>query len=334
MELPVVGSVARPSTRAILPFAEYDRVIVSFSGGKDSLACLLRLLEMGCPRGKIELWHQDVDGGAGAFMDWPVTPAYCRAVAAAFGIPILFQWKVGGFRGEMLREEALTMPVRFTRRDGTVGEAGGKGGKKSTRRKFPQVSADLKVRWCSAYLKIDVAAIALNNDPDLKRAKVLFVTGERRQESSARAKYAELEPRRCDSLRRRVDAWRAVIDFSEAQVWDIIRRHRVVPHPAYLLGWGRVSCLQCIFGNADQWASARVVAPASFGEVAGYEREFGTTIKRGKAVGELADAGTPYPQTADPALVALATGEAYPGPVFTDDWQMPPGAFAHCGGPT
>jgi hypothetical protein len=33
-----------------------------------------------------------------------------------------------------------------------------------TRLKFPQVSADLNVRWCSAYLKIDVMARVLSPD--------------------------------------------------------------------------------------------------------------------------------------------------------------------------
>lgn len=38
---------------------DYDRYIVSFSGGKDSTATFLYLLDHGIPREKIELWHQD-----------------------------------------------------------------------------------------------------------------------------------------------------------------------------------------------------------------------------------------------------------------------------------
>lgn len=41
---------------------DYDRYIVSFSGGKDSTATFLYLLDHGIPREKIELWHQDIDG--------------------------------------------------------------------------------------------------------------------------------------------------------------------------------------------------------------------------------------------------------------------------------
>jgi 3'-phosphoadenosine 5'-phosphosulfate sulfotransferase (PAPS reductase)/FAD synthetase len=199
---------------------------------------------------------------------------------------------------------------------------------------FPQVSADLSVRWCSAYLKIDVASVAINNDPALRDLKICYVSGERREESSARAKYAEVEEHRTSNKRRRVDHWRNVIDYSEAEVWALIERHGVVPHPAYYLGWGRVSCLACIFGNADQWASVRAVAPERFARVAGYEAEFGKTIKRGKGVTELADGGVPYPGTLDVEMVKLAMGEAYDRQVLTDEWKMPAGAFTRSPGPT
>ena len=56
----------------------YDRYIVSFSGGKDSTALLLFLLDNGVPKEKIELWHQEIDGRGRSLFDWEVTPDYCR----------------------------------------------------------------------------------------------------------------------------------------------------------------------------------------------------------------------------------------------------------------
>jgi hypothetical protein len=77
----------------------YDHILVGFSGGKDSVACVLHLLESGVPREKIELWHHDIDGREGSrLMDWPVTPSYCRAFAEALGLSIFFSWKVPGRR--------------------------------------------------------------------------------------------------------------------------------------------------------------------------------------------------------------------------------------------
>lgn len=336
--LSTVSHEVKPNTSTLLELDKYELFIVSFSGGKDSLACVLRLLDMGVPKEKIELWHQDVDGHSDKpFMDWPVTAAYCRAVALALGLRLRFQWKVGGFLGEMLRKDSLTQGKAFEARDGRVITIPSGRGKKTTRELFPQKSSDLSVRWCSAYLKIDVASGAIANDPALKTTrKICYVSGERRQESTARSHYAELEKHRTSGQKRRVDHWRLVIDMSEKQVWELIQRHGIVPHPAYYLGWGRVSCLACIFGDADQWASVRLIAPETFARIASYEAKFGKTITKGKSVGQMADKGKPYAACHDAELVKLAMGTGYDVPVLVspDQWRLPSGAYSHCGGPT
>jgi len=330
----------KPDTRDLLPLERYEKILVSFSGGKDSLALVLDLLERGVPRDRIQLWHQCVDGEAGVdqpFVDWPCTESYVRAVGQALGVRVLFQWRLGGFLGEMLKEDARTRPVRFERQDGSIGQAGGLKSKVGTRRMFPQASGNLAVRWCSAVLKIDAMALALNNEPAFRSGRFLVLTGERREESANRATYAEREPHRCDCTRRRVDAWRSVIDWSEEKVWDIMRRWRIQPHPAYRLGFSRVSCLTCIFAGPDQWASVRKIAPDRFARIAAYEREFGCTIKQGMTVEQLADRSTPYPACDDPDLVSLAMSSAYPTDqvvVPPGEWRLPPGAFKRGGGPT
>jgi 3'-phosphoadenosine 5'-phosphosulfate sulfotransferase (PAPS reductase)/FAD synthetase len=329
--------MTRPNTSELLPLSKYDKIIVSFSGGKDSTATLLDLFERGVRKDQIELWHQRVDGAGPRLMDWPVTESYCRAVADRLGVGIRFQWREGGFEGEMLRAEKPTGPVRFEQADGgTPGLVGGRG-PLGTRLKFPQVSADLKVRWCSAYLKIDVARRAFANDASLVSGKYLFVTGERREESAARSKYAEIERHPSSNGGRRVDQWRSVIDWPESKVWEIMCRWRVRPHPAYYLGWGRVSCALCIFGDPDQWASARELMPAQFARVAGYEKEFGVTIQRKRSVGELAAAGESF-LPRDPELRALAMNEHYPMDYAivpeTEKWRLPAGAYKRAGGPT
>lgn len=122
----------------------YDYYIIAFSGGKDSLACLLHLLDLGVPKEKIELWHHLIDGREGStLMDWPVTESYCEAIAKAFSLPIYFSWKEGGFEREMLRENARTAPTRFQAPDEANEDnliecgVGGTRGKFGTRRKFP-----------------------------------------------------------------------------------------------------------------------------------------------------------------------------------------------------
>jgi len=182
----------------------YDIVVVAFSGGKDSVSCFLNLLETGCPISKIELWHHDIDGHGEDFMDWPITPDYCRAFAEAFNVPLYFSWKQGGFKGEMLRDNTATAGVSFEFPSPcatckNVKSCGGESKSLGTRKQFPQQSPDLNQRWCSAYLKIDVASKAIIHQERFIGKRVLFITGERAQESAARSQYAEREYHKTDA---------------------------------------------------------------------------------------------------------------------------------------
>jgi 3'-phosphoadenosine 5'-phosphosulfate sulfotransferase (PAPS reductase)/FAD synthetase len=308
----------------------YDHFIVAFSGGKDSIACFLHLLELGVERSKIELWHHDVDGreeGQG-FMDWPSTPGYVRAFADWFNVPVYFSWREGGFLREMLRNLTPTAQTIWENPDGTLGHIGGKG-KPNTRLQFPQVSADLSTRWCSAYLKIDVMKRAIANQPRFNDKKTLVISGERAEESAARAKYATFEPHATSTPGRQVDQWRPVHAWTETQVWAIMKRHGINPHPAYRLSWGRLSCALCIFGGANQWASAKRIFPERVARVAAFEVAFGKTIDRTLGVEAKAARGTAYAQTGDAQLVAEAKDANWNGPIFVgNDWQLPAGAFS------
>lgn len=323
-----------------LDLTTYDRILIMMSGGKDSLATLLWALERGAPRDRIELWHHDIDGREGSrLMDWPVTRAYCTAVAQAFELPIYFSWKRGGFEGEMLRDNAPTAANSFETPDGLITN-GGDSAKLNTRRRFPQVSADLSVRWCSAYLKIDVAAAAINNQDRFLGRRTLVITGERAQESTARARYRVLEPHRCDNRagRRRarhVDHARPIHSWSEEQVWAIIERHRVAAHPAYDAGFGRVSCMKCIFMSVDQAATILAYDPAGLREIAGYERDFGCTIHRTDDVLVRASRGTPY-AAATPARMARCLSDRFDEPILLAPgaWRLPAGAYGESAGPT
>ncbi|TNC80820.1 MAG: phosphoadenosine phosphosulfate reductase [Oleiphilus sp.] len=325
----------------LLPIQDYDKIIIAFSAGKDSQAALIAVLEAGARPDQIELWHHNVDGSPDdpIFMDWPVTKSYAKAVAKALGLPIYFSWKEGGFKGEMLRENALTRPSSFETPNGSVVSVGGKTGTLSTRRLFPQTSGKLETRYCSSYLKIDICAKALTNQTRFAHSKTLVVTGERAEESSGRAKYKAAEPHRTDlrhgRAKRWIDHWRPVHGWTEEEVWEAIKRHKINPHPAYHLGWGRLSCMSCIFASKDQWASIRVLDPQRFAEIAAFEQEFDCTIHRTKSVIEQADAGTPYPAiAAHPELAALAMSHEYTDQVLVEDWALPAGAFGESNGPT
>jgi 3'-phosphoadenosine 5'-phosphosulfate sulfotransferase (PAPS reductase)/FAD synthetase len=197
---------------------------------------------------------------------------------------------------------------------------------------YPQVSADLSVRWCSAYLKIDVGACAIRGQERFEGSRTLVVSGERAEESSARAKYATFERDRTDArdgrLARHVDRWRPVHGWTEAQVWAILQRWSVNPHPAYRLGYGRVSCALCIFGGPGQFATARAVLPDQWERVAAHEDRFGKTIKRRESLRVLTGRGVAYRH--DPADAEAARRETFDEPVLlpAGTWRLPAGAFA------
>ena len=84
----------------LLPLEEYDKIIVLLSGGKDSVACFLKLLELGVPVEKIECWHHDIDGGHPTRrMDWRCTASYVRAFCDAFGVKLRVSYREDGFFG-------------------------------------------------------------------------------------------------------------------------------------------------------------------------------------------------------------------------------------------
>jgi 3'-phosphoadenosine 5'-phosphosulfate sulfotransferase (PAPS reductase)/FAD synthetase len=342
-ELPVVAPLPTGPTEPV-DVLDYDHYVVFFSGGKDSVCCALELLERGVPASKIELWHHTVDGREGStLMDWACTEAYCAAFAEAFGMSCYFSWKAGGFEREMLRENQRTAPILFEMPEASggvvVSQVGGTGGKESTRRMFPQVSANMSVRWCSSYAKIHVAQAALRNQARFEQSRTLLLSGERAEESPNRANYAAFEVDATDArnsprLGRHMDRWRPVHRWSEADVWAMMERWRVNPHPAYRLGWSRCSCAACIFNGQHEFATLRLIKPTQFAQLVAYEVAFGRTIKRTESLVELADRGTPFPVKPEDVAAALSTTWYEPIIMKEGTWCLPPGAFAGGSGPS
>ena len=315
----------------------YDKIIVATSGGKDSLVCLLHLLDLGARKDQLEIWHHLADGNEGStLMDWLFTKDYLRQIAALFDLPIYFSWLEGGFEGEMLKQNSLSRPHKIETPDGLLTlPRDVRRSKPATRLKFPQMAASLSVRWCSAALKIDVGRRALNNQARFDGKRILFVSGERREESSNRAKYNQLAIHACDRRNGRkalrVDEWRPVLHWSESEVWALLERHRVIAPVPYRIGFSRYSCQCCIFNSARTWATIARYFPDRARTIANYENQFGITISRNKSnVLEIANSALPF-EVDDTEALEQALSEVYSLPIQLakgETWVIPPGAHS------
>ena len=352
----------------LLPLEMYDLVIVLISGGKDSIACYYKLLELGVPKSKIEFWHHDVDGGHPLrTMDWRCTANYIRSFAEAEQIPLRVSWRKNGFFGELYRIGASELIEWVDPETGeiyqcppskkymecqklkvaAISEMENKLAEFGYRMKFPMKSGDLSRRWCSAYLKIMVAdtvlrnmnSVAANLTKTRKNIKLLIVSGERRGESVGRSKYNEIEIHRTNAVskhHRTVHQWRPVIDYSERDIWEVRKRHKVNPHPCYRAGWNRCSCAMCIFSTPRLFAGIRELYPKGYALLCQDEKVLGFTLDNHCNLETYIGSADSCVYHGDKeAIQSLLTGEFPVESVYVKGkWKYPAGAFhGAAGGP-
>ena len=352
----------------LLPLEMYDLVIVLISGGKDSIACYYKLLELGVPKSKIEFWHHDIDGGhPSRTMDWRCTANYIRSFAEAEQIPLRVSWRKNGFFGELYRIGASELIEYVDPETGeiyqcppskkymecqklkvaAISEMENKLAEFGYRMKFPMKSGDLSRRWCSAYLKIMVAdtvlrnmnSVAANLTKTRMDIKLLIVSGERRGESVGRSKYNEIEIHRTNAVskhHRTVHQWRPVIDYSEKDIWEVLKRHKVNPHPCYRAGWNRCSCAMCIFSTPQLFAGIRELYPKEYALLCQDEKVLGFTLDNHCDLETYIGSADSCVYHGDKeAIQSLLTGEFPVESVYVKDkWKYPVGALhGAAGGP-
>ncbi|MDT4377354.1 phosphoadenosine phosphosulfate reductase family protein [Blautia coccoides] len=338
----------------LLPLEEYDLVIVLLSGGKDSIACYYKLLELGVPKKKIECWHHDIDGGhPSRRMDWRCTQNYIKAFAEAEEVPLRLSWRVNGFFGELYRVgasepvqwmEPYTGEIRQCKissnhllcqkiKEKATDDMEEQLKKYGYRMKFPAKSGTHQGRWCSGNLKAAVQdSVTANLEKTRSNVKVLVVSGERRGESAGRSKYNELEIHRSNATvraNRLVHQWRPVIDYSEKDVWEVLKRHKINPHPCYRAGWNRCSCAMCIFSTPTLFAGIRELYPEDYELLKQDEKNLRFTLDNKCDLDTFVGEAKSCVYHSDiEALHSLITGEFKVSNIYvTGDWFYPAGAF-------
>ncbi len=316
---------------------EDTKILVAFSGGKDSVVMALYLMDLGIPPERIELHHQEVDGKGEQLFDWATTTQYCQAFADHFGFPIYFSYREGGIVREALKGVAghpnISGDYFFQTEPGGEFQRHKFGGQPKARGMWPSVAMDLSVRWCSAFVKIDVMGTMLRNTKRLQNKDIVVCTGERHLESELRETYTEINPYGQKLIKKRKTiSWRPILTWSHQEVWDYMKKHNVQPHPAYMLGWGRCSCQTCIYGQKDAWASIMDLNPEKIARIAELEIQMNFTMYDNKTIYDKLENGSSWVTDKSDYWKKQAT-ENFDAPIVVENWTMPPGAnnMENCG---
>lgn len=323
-------------------------------------------------RQKIELDYKTYNRGCcvlGAGIYPGLTEVFASAIAKsqAEQIPLRVSWRKNGFFGELYRIGTSELIEWVDPETGeiyqcppskkymecqklkaaAISEMENKLAEFGYRMKFPMKSGDLSRRWCSAYLKIMVAdtvlrnmnSVAANLTKTRKDIKLLIVSGERRGESVGRSKYNEIEIHRTNAVykhHRTVHQWRPVIDYSERDIWEVLKRHKVNPHPCYRAGWNRCSCAMCIFSTPRLFAGIRELYPKEYALLCQDEKILGFTLDNHCDLETYIGSADSCVYHGDKeAIQSLLTGEFPVESVYVKGkWKYPAGAFhGAAGGP-
>lgn len=192
--------------------------VANHSGGKDSQAMLIRLLEV-IPRRQLVVVHASLGP-----MEWPGALELARDQAEAAGLPFIVA-KASKTLLEMVerrfasRPEVPSWPSASTR----------------------QCTSDLK----RGPIQREVRAYAKANG----FRQIVNCLGLRAEESPGRAKRQTFSNMAISNSVLTWFEWLPVHDLLTAEVFGIIRDAGQEPHYAYALGNERLSCVFCIMGS-------------------------------------------------------------------------------------
>ncbi|MET3051889.1 phosphoadenosine phosphosulfate reductase family protein [Pseudomonas alkylphenolica] len=222
--------------------------VANHSGGKDSQAQLIKMLEV-IPAAQIVVVHASL--GA---MEWPGAMELARNQAAASDLQFIIA-KAGKTLLEMVarrfegRPEVPSWPSATTR----------------------QCTSDLK----RGPIQREVRRYAKDNGFKV----IVNCLGLRAQESSGRAKRQpfRMNERDSNSVLTWYE-WLPVHDLSADDVFSIIKSAGQQPHYAYALGNDRLSCVFCIMASKRDLTNGAANHPTLLAEYAAMESRTGYTM--------------------------------------------------------
>ena len=219
-------------------------VAVNHSGGKDSQAMTI-LLSRIIPREQTIVVHAPLGE-----VEWPGTMAHIEATIPE-GVPLILAPVTSG--------KSLLDRVE-------------------ERGKWP----DPARRWCTSNFKASPIARELRRHLKTHArfgGRFVNCLGIRRDESHARAKRMPWKRNdRMGVAGREVFDWLPIFDLSTEDVFRIIRDAGQSPHPAYLQGMSRMSCVFCIMASRSDLRTAAQLQQDLYRRYAALERRIGHTL--------------------------------------------------------
>jgi hypothetical protein len=283
-------------------------IIVSVSGGLDSVACALWARKR-WPDRRLILWHAHLEA-----MDWPQTDAHLVELADTIGncelISVQAVYALNGATTPTGANGTTLARLHTVRHNEQwFGPAQSNDPAEiltlldfaiKARHGQPPTS---KIRWCTGYFKSAVCDRWLRENKAILGDRAVLLTGERHAESPGRSRLPQAQ------LRFGTKAWdvlwyRPVI----TQAWhEVVRASRaacITPHPAYEAqgetmkamldparderGRARLSCVCCIFSQQHHIETALHNAPdavePAVARIQDYERATGYTWQQRSAM--------------------------------------------------
>lgn len=252
----------RPSIDALIERGAL--FVVNHSGGKDSQAMLIRLLER-IPRAQLLVVHASL----GEF-EWHGALEHAQRQAAAAGLPFIVARAVKTFL-EMVER-------RYAVRPGPNSSCWPSSANR-------QCTSDLK----RGPIEREVRRWAKANG----FSTIVSCMGMRAAESAARAKREAFTVNKRGTVKGRDwFEWLPIHDMPTDEVFRTIERAGQTLHPAYLSGNQRLSCVFCIFGSPTDIANGARHRPDLYRRYREIEQRTGYTMHQSRrSLDELAALG-------------------------------------------
>jgi 3'-phosphoadenosine 5'-phosphosulfate sulfotransferase (PAPS reductase)/FAD synthetase len=226
--------------------------VVNHSGGKDSQAMMIKLLEI-VPREQLLVVHASLGD-----VEWPGALEQAQRQAEQAGVPFIVARAVKSFL-DMVENRFATRP---------------------TAPSWPSASH----RQCTSDLKRGPIEREIRRYmKEHGHSKVVSCVGIRAQESPNRAKQeAFRRDERCSIAGRDWYSWLPIHAMQRDEVFATIAAAGQQPHWAYGAGNERLSCLFCIMGSRNDLRNGAIHAPDMYRKYVELERRTGYTMHQSR----------------------------------------------------